>query len=69
MEKKRQLTRRDFVQKSVIGAAGLAVLPTLLPSCSDRKPANNRINIAHIGVGDRGTSELIYYLLLTSTQL
>jgi len=60
---RKKLTRRDFVQKSLIGAAGIAVLPTILPSCSDRKPANSRINIAHIGVGDRGTAELIYYLL------
>ncbi|MBK9390769.1 MAG: twin-arginine translocation signal domain-containing protein [Bacteroidetes bacterium] len=63
MEKKRQFTRRDFVQKTAIGAAGLAILPTILPSCKDRKPANSRINIAHIGVGDRGTAELVYYLL------
>jgi predicted dehydrogenase len=60
---RKSLTRRDFLQKSAIGAAGLAILPTILPSCKDRKPANSRINIAHIGVGDRGTAELLYYLL------
>jgi predicted dehydrogenase len=60
---RRTLTRRDFVQKSLIGAAGITVLPTILQSCKDRKPANSRINIAHIGVGDRGTAELVYYLL------
>lgn len=59
----RTITRRDFIQKSAIGAAGITVLPIILPSCSDRKPANSRINIAHIGVGDRGTAELVYYLL------
>jgi predicted dehydrogenase len=59
----KNITRRDFVQKSLIGTAGIAVLPTILPSCSDRTTANSRINIAHIGVGDRGKWELIYYLL------
>jgi len=65
MEKKNtgKISRRDFVQKSLIGAAGITLLPTILPSCSNRKGANDRITIAHIGTGDRGTAELIYYLL------
>ncbi len=63
MRVKHNLSRRDFVQKSMLGAAGMAVLPTILPSCSDRKPVSSRISIAHIGVGDRGTAELVYYLL------
>jgi predicted dehydrogenase len=67
MEKKdknrRTISRRDFVQNSAKVAIGAAILPTILPSCSTRKGANDRISIAHIGVGDRGTAELIYYLL------
>jgi predicted dehydrogenase len=57
------ISRRDFVQNSLKGAIGVALLPTILPSCSNRKNANDRVTIAHIGVGDRGTAELIYYLL------
>jgi predicted dehydrogenase len=57
------ISRRGFVQKSVKGAIGVALLPTILPSCSNHKGANDRITIAHIGVGDRGNAELIYYLL------
>jgi predicted dehydrogenase len=60
---KRSISRRDFVQNSVKGAIGVALLPTLLPSCSSGKSANDRVTIAHIGVGDRGTAELRYYLL------
>jgi predicted dehydrogenase len=60
---KRNISRRDFVQNSVKGAIGVALLPTLLPSCSNGKGANDRITIAHIGVGDRGSWELMYYLL------
>ena len=59
----RIISRRDFVRKSVIGSAGIALLPTILPSCAKNKGANDRIKIAHIGVGDRGTAELVYYLL------
>ena len=62
-KKRRQVSRREFVHTSVKGLIGAAILPTLLPSCSNRKGANDRITIAHIGVGDRGTSELMYYLL------
>jgi predicted dehydrogenase len=60
---KRSISRRDFVQNSVKGAIGVVLLPTILPSCSSGKGANDRVTIAHIGVGDRGTAELRYYLL------
>jgi predicted dehydrogenase len=60
---RRTISRRDFVQNSAKVAIGAALLPTILPSCSGNKGANDRITIAHIGVGDRGTAELRYYLL------
>jgi predicted dehydrogenase len=65
MEKKnkRSISRRDFVQNSVKGLAGVALLPIILPSCSGRKGVNDRITIAHIGVGSRGMDELMHYLL------
>jgi predicted dehydrogenase len=59
----RNITRRSFVRSSVKGIIGAAILPTILPSCSSRKGANDRITIAHIGVGDRGGWELMNYLL------
>ena len=66
MEKKivkRTITRRDFVQNSAKMAIGATFLPAILPSCSSGKGVNDRIRIAHIGVGDRGKWELMYYLL------
>ncbi len=57
------ISRRDFFQRSVKGAIGVAVLPTILGSCSNYKGANDRIVIGHIGVGDRGTGELMSYFL------
>jgi predicted dehydrogenase len=60
---KNKISRKDFVQLSVKGAIGTALLPTIITSCSGAKGANDRIVIGHIGVGDRGTSELMYYFL------
>ena len=57
------ISRRDFFQLSVKGAVGLAVLPTILGSCSNYKGANDRIVVGHIGVGDRGTGELMSYFV------
>jgi len=57
------ISRRDFFGRSVKGAVGLAVLPTILGSCSNHKGANDRIVVGHIGVGDRGTGELMSYFV------
>lgn len=59
----RNISRRDFVQNSVKVVIGAALLPTIIPSCSGRKKANDRITIAHIGVGQRGSWEMMNYLL------
>ena len=57
------ISRRNFIQRSVKGAIGAAILPTVLGSCSNWKGANDRIIVGHIGVGDRGTGELMTYFL------
>ncbi len=57
------ISRRNFVQRSVQGAIGLAALPTILGSCSNWKGANDRVVVGHIGVGSRGTDELMSYFL------
>lgn len=63
VKNKRKISRRDFVQNSLKGAIGVALLPTILQSCKNGQGANDRITIAHIGVGSRGMDELNYYLL------
>jgi predicted dehydrogenase len=60
---RKKISRRDFVQNSLKGAIGLSILPTIMQSCSGGKGANDRITIAHIGVGSRGMDELMYYIL------
>ena len=57
------ISRRDFVNRSVKASIGAALLPTILGSCSNWKGANDRIVVGHIGVGDRGTGELMSYFL------
>jgi len=57
------ISRRDFVLRSAKGAIGAALLPTVLGSCSNWKGANDRMVIGHIGVGSRGTDELMTYFL------
>ena len=57
------ISRRNFVQRSVTGAIGAALLPTILGSCSNWKGANDRVVVGHIGVGGRGTEELLDYFL------
>ncbi len=39
------------------------IAPTILTSCSKWKGANNRVNVAHIGVGGRGRSTTTHYFL------
>lgn len=57
------ISRRDFVRRSASGLIGTVMLPTMLTSCSNWKGANDRVVIGHIGVGDRGTGELMSYFL------
>jgi predicted dehydrogenase len=55
------IDRRQFIRKSLAGSGGVILAPTILSSCA--KGANDRILIAHIGVGSRGTSILKTYFL------
>ncbi len=48
------LDRRDFLKKSALGIAGLALAPAALASIQ----ANGRLRTAHIGVGNMGFEDL-----------
>ncbi len=64
--KKNTITRRDFIKNTSIGIAGTLVAPTILASSC--KGANDRLLIAHIGLGSRGGAELnSYFLPLTES--
>ena len=53
--------RRDFLKKTACATAGTLIMPTIISSCS--KGANGRIQMAHVGVGDRGASTTKGYFL------
>lgn len=55
------VNRRQFIRRSVVGAGGVILAPTILSSCA--KGANDRILLAHIGVGSRGTNIMQNYFL------
>lgn len=57
------ISRRSFLESSLKGVAGAALFPTILDPKSRWQGANDRITVAHIGVGDRGTGELRNYFL------
>ena len=61
------IDRRQFIRKSLAGAGGVFIAPTILSSCA--KGANDRILIAHIGVGSRGTNILKNYFLPVENSL
>ena len=51
---KRQ-TRRSFLKTSIVGTAGLAVLPNIMPrSLFAADAPSKRINVAQIGCGREG---------------
>ena len=58
--------RRQFIKHSLTGAAGLFVLPTILPSRVIANPSgtlpNDKINMGFIGVGGMGSGHLRTFL-------
>jgi predicted dehydrogenase len=56
-------SRREFIKKTASGAATLLIAPRILGRGSNWKGANERIQIGHIGLGSRGTSEMKNYFL------
>ncbi len=61
----KNLSRRIFLRNSSIGVAGTIMVPTILSSCA--KGLNDRITIAHIGVGSQGQGELKGYFVPLET--
>jgi len=61
----KNLSRRDFLKNTSAGVVGTILVPTILSSCA--KGINNRVLIAHIGVGSRGQSTLKNYFVPLET--
>ncbi len=59
--KKVPIHRRRFIKQTLTGAGGIILAPSILTECA--KGANEHLQIAHIGVGSRGTGELRGYFV------
>src|SRR5215471_10848536 len=52
-------TRRTFLKRAAVGAAGVAALPTILPQrLWGAGSANSRIQVAQIGIGRMGSEDI-----------
>jgi predicted dehydrogenase len=58
---KKNLTRRTFLKNGSIGIAGAIAVPIILPSCA--KGANDRVLVAHMGMGSMGNQVLRGWLM------
>ncbi|MFW5821061.1 MAG: Gfo/Idh/MocA family protein, partial [Bacteroidota bacterium] len=63
MEKKNEKTksgvsRRDFVKTTAFTAAGLTILPSGVISAKGRKAPSDKLNVAAIGIGGKGSGIL-----------
>lgn len=54
-----KISRRDFLRKSAVGLAGLTVVPSaVLGSSEGHVQPSDKLNIAGIGIGGKGSSDL-----------
>jgi hypothetical protein len=60
MKKKYSVSRRNLVGAAAAAAAGFTILPSYVISGFGYKPPSDKLNIAGIGVGGRGYTNLRY---------
>jgi predicted dehydrogenase len=63
----KKINRRNFLATTTTGAAGVILVPTILQSCGTGNSFNDRLRIAHIGVGSRGQAEMKHYFVSLDT--
>jgi predicted dehydrogenase len=61
------MNRREFGKKVIAGAAGMAVAPVILSSGC--KGANDRVNVAVIGIGGQGKNHISSYSKLKNARV
>lgn len=60
-------SRRKFIRNVSAGTSGVILMPHILSSCA--RNINDRILVAHIGVGSRGQSTMMNYFVPLETSL
>ncbi|MGQ7869169.1 Gfo/Idh/MocA family protein [Sunxiuqinia sp. sy24] len=61
---KENISRRNFIRNTGLITAGGLVIPSVLSSCIKTSSPNDKINVAMIGVGGRGSNHVVYMLEL-----
>jgi len=69
MKKPKQISRRKFIKQSSLAASVTFITPALLSSCNSKISANDKVNLAMIGVGNRGSGLLRNFLSIPETQV
>ena len=59
------LNRREFIKKSALGTLGLTILPSLI----SRGSVNDRVRIAHIGLGGMGNQHMEWFANLPGAEV
>jgi predicted dehydrogenase len=67
MEITNKLSRRRVLRNTSIGLGGVIIAPSIIPSCV--KGANDKVLVAHIGVGSMGTGVLKYWMMPVDSAL
>ncbi len=60
----KDISRRSFVRHAGLMAAGGLIIPSFLNSCAKKGSVNDKVNVAMIGVGGRGSNHVVYMLEL-----
>ena len=64
----KNISRRNFIKTSATGVAAAAIAPNLLTSCASnatpkpRVPKGGKVNMAFIGIGNRGNEDIKYFM-------
>jgi predicted dehydrogenase len=63
---KNNISRRTFLRNTGLMTAGAWVLPSFFNACAKSGSPNDKINVAMIGVGGRGSNHVVYMLQLAN---
>ena len=69
MKKIKSISRRKFIKQSSLAVSGTIIAPAFLSSCGRKISANDKVNLAMIGVGNRGSGLLRNFLSIPETQV
>ena len=58
IKKGKTISRRDFVNKTIAATAGITIVPSFAVSGLGHKAPSDKLNIAAVGIGGMGFSNL-----------